>query len=182
MTLLKLDVSSILNHPGSTIAFELEEKISSPVEGVSLPEGVSVRGVATSLGQHVYIEGEAAGRVELVCSRCLTDFGRPFEVAFEGKFVPEEMLEGWTKDEDETEVYGLDGTTCDLSVMVLQEILLNLPMKPLCSPGCKGLCPVCGQNRNEGSCMCPETPEDLTPFGKKFMDALAERSKKDGRT
>lgn len=163
------------------MVFELEEKIKSPVEGATLPEGVSVRGVATSLGHHIYIEGEAAGGVELVCSRCLTVFRRPFEVAFEGKFIPEAMLEGWG-DEDETEIYGLDGTTCDLSPMVGQEILLGLPMKPLCSPDCKGLCPVCGQNLNEGSCMCPKTPENLTPFGKKLMDALAERSKKDGRT
>ncbi len=49
----------------------------------------------------------------------------------------------------------------DLSEAVRQDILLNLPMQPLCKADCRGLCPTCGKNRNEGECGCEI--ESLTP-------------------
>ena len=38
--------------------------------------------------------------------------------------------------------------------MAAEQILLNLPLKPVCEPGCKGLCPTCGVNRNQIECDC----------------------------
>ncbi len=177
---MKIDVSSILNHPGVTTTFDLEGRLESPAEEIGLPEKVGAKGVATSAGDSVYVEGESRGVVALVCSRCLSPFRQSFKVPFEGRFVPVALIERW--EDDEVELYPLDGGVCDLSPMLLQEIMISLPMQALCSPNCKGLCPVCGHNLNEGPCGCPEDEQELTPFGKKLMNALAERSKKNGRT
>ncbi len=43
----------------------------------------------------------------------------------------------------------------DLTELLRQNILLSMPIKPLCSDECKGLCPTCGRNLNEGPCNCP---------------------------
>lgn len=45
----------------------------------------------------------------------------------------------------------------DLDPDIREEIILDYPIKPLCSPGCKGLCPKCGKNLNEGGCNCGST-------------------------
>ena len=48
----------------------------------------------------------------------------------------------------------------ELSQMILEQIVLALPMKPLCQPDCRGLCPQCGANRNQESCSCaPDTSD-----------------------
>ncbi|MEG2005510.1 MAG: DUF177 domain-containing protein, partial [Bilophila sp.] len=48
----------------------------------------------------------------------------------------------------------------NLAGLLWEEFVLALPVKPLCRPDCKGLCPVCGQNRNEGSCSCVQEEGD----------------------
>lgn len=151
---------------------------------VSFPEPVRARGVASNTGSGIYVEGTASGRVELECSRCLRRFTQPFEVGFEALFVEPEVLERSRKpdsghapdrrkrgerrspqpDEDdftvdsapETDVgvYPMEGHEVDVSDAILAEVTLSLPMKPLCRPDCKGICPVCGQNLNEGDCSC----------------------------
>ena len=49
---------------------------------------------------------------------------------------------------------GKDDTAIDISGDIREEIILEYPLQPLCSPACKGLCPECGKNLNEGSCSC----------------------------
>ncbi len=81
-----------------------------------------------------YAHVSAAGRIEAVCSRCLSsytmDFKRDFDFSYDlrGKAV------------------------LDLTDDIRSEIILEYPVKPLCKEGCKGLCQVCGKNLNEGSC------------------------------
>ena len=48
----------------------------------------------------------------------------------------------------------------DLDRVVETETTLAIPMKPLCDPGCRGLCPVCGVNRNLNPCACAERAPD----------------------
>jgi len=76
-----------------------------------------------------------------------------------------EMLEAAQEEEipeDEREPLFVD-SIFDLTELLRQSILLALPMRPLCSEECKGLCPHCGANLNEGPCGCP-TDLDANPF------------------
>ena len=135
--------------------FEADGDVSNRTKRASLRVGrFVVRGVATSIGVGVYVDAHAEGLVELTCSRCLGSFTKKLELDCEAEFVenPKERLD--EEDRHEVEVFPLKSGVCDLSEMVRHEVLLSLPMKPLCSQGCKGLCPVCGANLNQGDCDC----------------------------
>lgn len=180
---MKIDVAPILKEPGASLQFNVkgnavaregfggEAEVAGPLQ---------VRGVATSLGDGVYVEASVRGSMKLVCSRCLTPFEKPLDLSCEGKFV-EDPAESEAGDEDEVDVFPLEGTFCDLDEMIAHEIVLSVPMKPLCKEECKGLCPTCGRNLNEGDCDCPKPEEAPSQFGQRLLLALDERSKKDGR-
>jgi uncharacterized metal-binding protein YceD (DUF177 family) len=148
---MKIDVTEILKTPGAGMSFEVEGDVCAPQgPGESHGAGVfAVRGVATSIGIGVYVDAHAKGSVELICSRCLGSFTKKMELHCEAEFLenPDERLK---EDPQEVGVFPLRNGVCDLGEMVRHEILLNLPMKPLCSHGCKGLCPVCGANSKRG--------------------------------
>ena len=68
--------------------------------------------------------------------------------------------EGEVESEDLDEANYIDGYTLDVDQLVGSEILIGWPTKILCSEDCKGICSVCGQNLNEGSCDCEDTSLD----------------------
>lgn len=179
---MKLDVSQILKVPGASIPFEVAGEVGGlDSAGDSQADGpFHARGVATSIGDGVYIDARAKGSVRMVCSRCLMPFVKAVSLNCEGKFV--EDPENRKEKDDEVEVFPLEGESCDLSEMVRHEIVLGLPMKPLCAPGCKGICPTCGKNLNEGDCGCDKPEVHGTLFGKKLLEAVNERGKKHGRS
>lgn len=185
---MKINVSEILKVPGASTPFDAQGCVE-PFKNVDFPlelcGPVIVRGVATSIGDGIYVQANVKGTVKLVCSRCLSPFNREFDLNCEARFVEQERsLSGRVdrEDEDDVETFFLEGSQCDLDEMIKHELVLSLPMKPLCSPDCKGLCPVCGKNLNEGECDCERPKEGVTLFGKKLLEALQERSKKNGRS
>ncbi|MFQ5507836.1 MAG: DUF177 domain-containing protein [Leptospirillia bacterium] len=117
------------------------------------PVRMSGRAQMESIGLHVW--GRIATRLTLTCSRCLAEFPFPFEGRFDVAYA--EIV----GDEDEVELHGreltvchLEGDSVDLGELAHEQVLLGIPMAPLCSEGCKGLCPRCGANRNAGDCEC----------------------------
>lgn len=181
---MKVDVSAILKEPGVSLPFDVEGTAGDlAVPGGAVVSGpLTARGVVTSLGDGVYVEANVRGAMTMTCSRCLCAFDRPIDLSCEGKFTGDVPDKGNEKeDEDEVEVFPLEGTFCDLDEMIRHEIVLSLPMKPLCGEDCKGLCPVCGKNLNEGACDCDAGGAAPTSFGQKLLQALDERGKKDGR-
>jgi uncharacterized protein len=71
--------------------------------------------------------------------------------------------------EDAEEIYPLSGDQLDLEPLARDAVLLELPLAPLCREECRGLCPTCGANLNEGSCTCSEAARDPRRAG---QDAL----------
>jgi len=103
------------------------------------------------------LAGTVQGELELNCSRCLEPFRMPVTAAFDLRYVPRTENTG----DEEREVGEDDLTTAfydedqiDLSELIAEQLQLALPMKPLCSEDCKGLCPHCGTNLNTGTCHC----------------------------
>lgn len=156
-------------------------ELEIPGGAAELAGPLTAKGVATSIGDGVYVEANVRGSVRLTCSRCLSPFQKALDLSCEAKFV-EKSDAAPAAEEEEVEVFALHGKLCDLDEMVRHEIVLCLPMKPLCSERCKGLCPVCGKNLNEGDCGCPKPDEPPSAFGRKLQEAVVERSRKDGRT
>jgi uncharacterized protein len=108
----------------------------------------------------VLVRGRLAGALVLPCSRCAEDATVPFEESFE-HFVAlpsAENGEAAGPDDEETHLRILAGgmPELDLAGLCGEEFVLALPVKALCAPDCKGLCPACGTNRNDASCGCAD--------------------------
>ncbi len=110
------------------------------------------------------VSGNVTTRLQLECGRCLEAFEIPVDSAFELRYVPEPAP---TADGGEREVTEDDLTTSyykaesiDVGELMHEQFVLALPMKPLCSDACKGLCPHCGTNLNKGTCDCKPTWTD----------------------
>jgi len=75
----------------------------------------------------------------IYCSRCLKELDTPMK---------KHLMLSYPLDNQEQFI--------DLSPEIREEIIVGMPMKPLCKPGCKGLCPKCGHNLNESNCGCKQ--------------------------
>jgi DUF177 domain-containing protein len=109
----------------------------------------------------VVVDGMIGATVPQVCGRCLEPFPVELRVPIDLRFVPRPPVGDTielSEDDFETDFYAND--QLDLGAMVETETTLALPMKPLCRPGCRGLCAACGGNRNVAACACPERPPD----------------------
>jgi uncharacterized protein len=114
-------------------------------------------------GKEVLISGEIDADVELQCSRCLKDFRLLMNIAVDVVYNPIEDLKGEEKHElkhDEMDMGFYSGDELDLSDLVKEQIILNIPMKPLCNELCKGICLKCGADLNEGNCGCSKREID----------------------
>lgn len=97
---------------------------------------------------------------ELTCSRCLTQFSMPVRFKIDEEFYPLTDINSGARlplPEDVDLSATIDSNyLLDLSEVVRQDLMLALPLVPLCRNECKGLCAICGQNWNEGDCECDD--------------------------
>lgn len=180
---LKIDVSDIIDQPGASISFSETSRVDlgEGNEDIATPEPFTVRGIATSTGEGIYVQANVRGTVGITCSRCLTGFEMPVEFDCEGRFVHDPDA-GEYDEEDDVELFALVDGYCILDDMVQHGLVLSISMtmKPLCNPECKGLCEICGANLNEAPCQCGGPGGRATLFGRKLLAALEERGKKNG--
>jgi len=108
------------------------------------------------------LDGRVQATLELPCGRCLEPFRWPVDEPFELTYQPRAAVaaeEREIADEDfSAAVY--DNDQIDLEQLIRERFEMSLPMKPLCTPDCKGLCPVCGGNLNKTTCDCKPEWED----------------------
>jgi uncharacterized protein len=124
----------------------------------------------------ILAQGTLRAEVSVPCSRCLDPVLVPLEVVVEETFVPTlDVLTGQTlQPEDEDRALWIDEHhILDLSEVLRQDVLVELPLHPLCRSDCRGLCPTCGQNLNAGNCDCADEPDARWS---KLTDLLAESS------
>ena len=81
-------------------------------------------------------------------------------------------------DYEDIEIGQYSGDALDFGPLILEIVSLAWPMQPRCSETCRGVCPVCGRNRNEEACNC-ESGEASRPFA--GLDQLLEKSRKKPR-
>jgi uncharacterized protein len=115
------------------------------------------------VGAEVVVSGNILTTVELECSRCLKDFRSELAFPFEAIFHPVEQLKQEEKHElkvEELDMGFYSKDELDLFDIIKEQIMLNLPMKPLCDDLCKGICLQCGADLNAGDCGCSEKDID----------------------
>lgn len=126
-------------------------------EGIGLAGPANVRVTVVNRIAETAVDGTIEARVTLECDRCLRPVERELGFRFSDVFVPPDSY----TEEKETELKAadldvaiLDGDRLDLAEVVREQILLNLPEQVFCSEGCRGLCPRCGADLNDGACGC----------------------------
>ncbi len=87
----------------------------------------------------------------LACDRCLSEVEYPFDLTIIREVLSPEMAGA---DEREEQDAFMEGYELNVDRLIENEIMLSWPMKVLCRPDCKGLCPVCGKDLNTGACGC----------------------------
>jgi uncharacterized protein len=107
------------------------------------------------------IMGSVECRLALNCGRCLEEFTFPLSTELDVELAPKALMPSENELElkfGEMDVEYFEGDEIDLAQVVYEEVLLNIPMGPLCGEECRGLCGVCGKNRNYEPCTCETGP------------------------
>lgn len=134
---------------------------------------------SAQLLSHSLGEVRVAGRLEVtltaVCDRCLESTVLPIRKTFDLVYVPAGEVGGGETEVDEAaiEVGFYEGSGIELNDVLREVVLLALPMQLTCGEDCKGICPVCGQNRNQASCSCETKAEDERWNGLKNLRTIA---------
>ena len=153
---MMLDLRVLESLPAHVILREEADRLDVHVDGASFLGKVKAELDIVPGDQFYYCRGVAVCEAELACSRCLD----PYRVTLRGEveFSIRETAGEKAADADETAVneflVPLGTAEIDVTGPVREGLILELPLKPLCREECRGLCPVCGVNRNERACDC----------------------------
>ena len=123
--------------------------------------------VAHSEGE-VRIRARYTVEISAQCDRCLGRARFPLEGSFDLFYRPMSFIakeEEIEIDEGETEIGFYESGGLELEEILKEQVLLSLPMQRVCSEDCKGICPVCGRNRNETECDCHTVTEGDERWG-----------------
>lgn len=111
--------------------------------------------VIRRIGDEVMIKGRLTARLNFCCSRCLSPYEYPVSASFDLVYLPEDLdIMREELDEDDIDTVFYRDRRLDLREIVLEQLNLTIPLKPLCSESCEGICAVCGQLRRDGQCAC----------------------------
>ena len=164
------NMAQLLKEPtGSTRDYEVDDSFEGPEGGMDRAQGW-IRVIRTHQGLLVRTELET--QVNLTCGRCVSQFDSHSTLKMEEESFPSvDPATGRTTDppEEAEGVVLLDAQhDLDMTEVIRQYVLTEVPIKPLCCEECLGLCPECGTNLNKKKCKCNTASADPR------WDALAE--------
>ncbi len=145
-----LDLSPIVNIDGKRISIDFEIDFADNDTGLCFLKPARVQGQLVNMGGSLELSARVDTEIRYTCDRCLECFDREFECSFEEVLKKEDTR---LADENPDAIY-FQGNSVEIDDIVLNNIILSLPLKSLCSEECKGLCPECGQNLNFEKCSC----------------------------
>lgn len=157
--MLKVDLGRLERQ--RRLRLEAELAADDPIwagTGIDLARPLAVRLEAQQVGRDVVVRGRLAGEAGLECRRCLKAVRVPIDEEFAALYQADlDPVEA-----EAAEVYALPprGSELDLTPMVREQAVLAVPAFAVCSEACRGLCPTCGRNLNEGACECEPTGTD----------------------
>lgn len=163
ITDLKFNVAQLLREDvGGRRSYEFAEALLPLDEATALRDlRGKVRFTRTASG--VLAAVQAHGVVDMECNRCLTRAPQPVAISFEDEFHSTIEVNTGTplpQPDEEDPFYIDEAHRVDLGEALREYALLALPMHPLCREDCKGLCPICGKDRNVEPCECVESGGD----------------------
>ena len=148
---------------GLSLEYHHDRTLLEPLgEGVRLLDAVPVSLRITPQEGRFFVEGEVRGQVEVECGRCLAPVTLTVRAPCAVDLVPLAPRgapgERNALDRGDLDVRFVSGPILNLDDLVREQLLLQVPMRVLCRDGCRGLCPRCRKNLNDGPCGCEESP------------------------
>lgn len=150
-----VSVAEILARPGEYRDFEVRDRLDAAQTSLARlsDEGVTARLRAESVVEGILFTGRVSSDATLECARCL----EPFQETLTAEVCELAYSPGHATEED---AYRVMGTDVDLEPMIRDVMVLALPLNPVCSESCKGLCAGCGADLNETVCTCTTDETD----------------------
>ena len=178
---MKLDLRAMLAGECRTLPFrfpfdppDLRDDPGSVLYGVRFPSPMEVDGEIVNAAGYMRLRLNLSLDYVAPCARCLADVAGTFRFDLEKTVATPKMLEGVGEDKLDEFAIVQDGFL-DLDDHVTELLLSGFPYRVLCREDCRGLCPTCGQNLNEGQCSCKQKEIDprLSP-----LQAVLDRLRK----
>ena len=135
-------IEGLAGNPGKTRDFAGARRVNLHVLDSVVDDELAVWGTLVGTVDGVEADFRVTAPVELTCTRCLTTWTEVIEATASQHF---------SKDPDEDGYAIVDGVA-DLTGPVTDELALAIPLAPVCRAGCKGLCPICGNDLNTDPC------------------------------
>jgi uncharacterized protein len=151
---MRIRVADAIRQTGEQFPFQLAETFAPQRYGertVSFAGPVSVSGTYVYDGKAFTLTGSAEAQIDAACARCTKKFVETISFSFSERFVKGE------EEADDDETYPYAGDELMLDKAVLDNLFLELPIASVCRANCKGLCPVCGADRNTTECNCEKS-------------------------
>lgn len=148
---------------GTTREYDVDEPIPRLDERIELTETVRGKVRLTRTNRGILVDAKLHTAAKLECSRCLDVYVENLPIRFEEEYIPViDVVSGLpTHIPHETYAFRIDERhELDLRPAIREYGDLALPMKPLCSTSCAGLCPQCGANLNVKKCSCVVAARD----------------------
>lgn len=165
---LQFNVAGLLKETiGGTRTFDVKVPVSQLDQidesfDVTAPFVGTVHFLKTNNSVLTHLTGHTT--LKMTCARCLEPFEQEFDIDIQEEFVPSiDIASGAViteRGDDEALVIN-EHHVLDLTEVLRQAIILSMPLTPLCREDCKGLCPICGINKNYETCDCQE--EEIDP-------------------
>ena len=148
-----LNVSPLKNKPGGTMPFRVDLDLHTFAFGGCRPvtEPVTAVGEVRNTADVMVLSGTVKTTLHGVCDRCASDVVRTVEYPLHAVLTEHEI---GTDGEEDPWLFPLENDCADLDDIVTTTFVLSMESKFLCKEDCKGLCPRCGKNWNEGPCDC----------------------------
>jgi len=154
---MRIELDKLEEQGGKFSQFYEANDLSLDDPEVRLIGPAEVSGRLRRDGNDVALRGSLKTKLEVVCGRCLQPVELPISADFNERFVRDI---GWAAEEqhellaEDLNVSVFDGEGIELDELVREELLLAVPVNVLCREDCKGLCPICGIDRNLNACQC----------------------------
>jgi uncharacterized protein len=155
-----IEVTDLRLHP---VKFDLRLGAADLASVPEVTGELTFKGEARLAGDGMRLTGHLHGDIAPACARCLEAIPMAVDKDLDLLYQPESVLGESAEVEihaPDTDVGFFSDPGVDVAEVAREQVLLALPMQPLCRPDCRGLCPRCGTNLNSGTCSCPPPADD----------------------
>lgn len=149
----KLDIEHSFSLAGDDFPFDTQ------VDGVVFTKPALITGAIVNMGGYISLDVTVHVEYDAECARCLKPLHRSFETAFSRTVVRRGELVNTSEEDADDYIEIVDGML-DIETAAAEQLVMEFPMKEVCSEDCKGLCMKCGKDLNEGDCDCPKKEID----------------------